>query len=78
MLLSLPSLSNIAGNNMDRQIRKKSRTGIKIMGNGFNMKMDSKHKYIKGNTHPGEKGYKIVTSKSSMWDKFKHKVSNMF
>ena len=32
----------------------------------------------KGNTHPGEKGYNIITSQSSMWDKFKHTMSNLF
>lgn len=32
----------------------------------------------KGNTHPGEKGYNIVTSQSSMWDRIKHTMSNWF
>ena len=32
----------------------------------------------KGNSHPGEKGYNIVTSRSSMWDKIKHTMSNWF
>ena len=37
MLVSLPSLSNIAGNNMARQIRKKSGTGIyHVMLRGIN------------------------------------------
>ena len=39
MLLSLPTLSNIAGNNMARQIRKKSGTGIyHVMLRGINRK----------------------------------------
>ena len=37
MLVSLPSLSTIAGNNMARQIRKKSGTGIyHVMLRGIN------------------------------------------
>ena len=37
MLLSLPSLSNIAVNNMARQIRKKSGTGVyHVMLRGIN------------------------------------------
>ena len=37
MLVSLPSLSNIAGSNMARQIRKKSGTGIyHVMLRGIN------------------------------------------
>ena len=37
MLVSLPSLSNISGNNMARQIRKKSGTGIyHVMLRGIN------------------------------------------
>ena len=31
-----------------------------------------------GNTHPGEKGYNIVTSQSSLWDNLKHFISNLF
>ena len=35
MLVSLPSLSNIAGYNMTRAIRKKSGTGVKTNWHSF-------------------------------------------
>ena len=32
----------------------------------------------RGNTHPGEQGYNIVTSQSSIWDKIIHAIENFF
>ena len=48
------------------------------LGNWVQYENGQQTRFYKGNTHPGEKGYNIVTSQSSLWEKIKYTINKYF
>ena len=48
------------------------------LGNWVQYENGQQTRFYKGNTHPGEKGFNIVTSQSSWWEKIKYIINKYF